>query len=45
MLLAQLSLIFGIDCNGWFGEIEQQMKLPQFIGIGYVGSLRCNFSA
>lgn len=34
ILIAQLSLTFIIDIKGWFGVVKQQMKLPQFIGIG-----------
>ncbi|WP_282938618.1 DMT family transporter [Paenibacillus sp. RC67] len=34
VLIAQLSLTFIIDINGWFGMVKQRMKLPQFIGIG-----------
>jgi transporter family-2 protein len=34
LLIAQLSLAFLIDINGWFGVMKQKMKLPQFIGIG-----------
>jgi bacterial/archaeal transporter family-2 protein len=34
ILLAQLTLTFIIDSNGWFGLEKQKMKLPQFIGIG-----------
>ncbi|MEO3944906.1 DMT family transporter [Gorillibacterium sp. CAU 1737] len=34
LLIAQLTLIFLIDKNGWFGVIKRQMKLPQFVGIG-----------
>ena len=34
ILIAQLILTFLIDSNGWFGVEKQQMKLPQFIGIG-----------
>jgi bacterial/archaeal transporter family-2 protein len=34
ILIAQLSLTFVIDGKGWFGVIRQQMRLPQFIGIG-----------
>ncbi|QFF97624.1 DMT family transporter [Psychrobacillus glaciei] len=34
VLIAQLSLTFVIDINGWFGVGKQQMKLPQFIGMG-----------
>ncbi|WP_335870969.1 DMT family transporter [Bacillus sp. 2205SS5-2] len=34
LLIAQLILTFLIDSNGWFGVRKQQMKLPQFIGIG-----------
>ncbi|MGD8188370.1 DMT family transporter [Brevibacillus ginsengisoli] len=33
LLIAQLSLTFIIDGNGWFGVVKQKMKLPQFIGI------------
>ena len=34
VLIAQLSLTFIVDSNGWFGVVKQKMKLPQFIGIG-----------
>ncbi|WP_141433942.1 DMT family transporter [Bacillus sp. 03113] len=34
LLIAQLSLTFIIDSNGWFGVEKQKMRLPQFIGIG-----------
>jgi bacterial/archaeal transporter family-2 protein len=34
ILIAQLTLTFIIDSNGWFGLEKQKMKLPQFIGIG-----------
>jgi transporter family-2 protein len=34
LLIAQLSLTFLIDSNGWFGVMKQKMRLPQFIGIG-----------
>jgi transporter family-2 protein len=34
LLIAQLSLTFFIDSNGWFGMVKQKMSLPQFIGIG-----------
>ncbi|MEJ8545972.1 DMT family transporter [Brevibacillus borstelensis] len=34
LLIAQLSLTFVIDSNGWFGVTKQKMRLPQFIGIG-----------
>ncbi|MGE7919599.1 DMT family transporter [Viridibacillus sp. NPDC093762] len=34
VLIAQLGLTFVIDIKGWFGVAKQQMKLPQFIGIG-----------
>lgn len=33
VLIAQLSLTFVIDNNGWFGVVKQRMKLPQFIGM------------
>jgi transporter family-2 protein len=33
VLIAQLSLTFIIDINGWFGVAKKQMKLPQFIGM------------
>ncbi|MCR8994412.1 DMT family transporter [Brevibacillus laterosporus] len=33
LLIAQLSLTFIIDSNGWFGVLKQKMRLPQFIGI------------
>ncbi|WP_040209275.1 DMT family transporter [Neobacillus jeddahensis] len=33
MLIAQLTLTFLIDSNGWFGMEKKKMKLPQFIGI------------
>jgi bacterial/archaeal transporter family-2 protein len=32
-LIAQLSLTFLIDGNGWFEMVKQKMRLPQFIGI------------
>ncbi len=34
LLIAQLSLTFLIDTNGWFNVVKQKMGLPQFIGIG-----------
>ncbi|MEW9702228.1 DMT family transporter [Paenibacillus sp. SI8] len=34
LLIAQLSLTFFIDSQGWFGITKQKMRLPQFIGIG-----------
>ncbi|WP_163100352.1 DMT family transporter [Peribacillus alkalitolerans] len=34
ILIAQLSLTFIVDGNGWFGVAKQKMKLPHFIGIG-----------
>ncbi len=34
IMIAQLSLTFIIDSNGWFGLVKQKMRLPQFIGIG-----------
>jgi bacterial/archaeal transporter family-2 protein len=34
ILIAQLTLTFIIDSNGWFGLVKQRMRLPQFIGIG-----------
>ncbi|MNI30578.1 hypothetical protein D3C73_844300 [compost metagenome] len=34
LLIAQLSLTYLIDRNGWFGVVKQKMKLPQSIGIG-----------
>ena len=34
LLIAQLSLTFLIDRNGWFGVVKQKMRLPQFIAIG-----------
>ncbi|MGO4697580.1 DMT family transporter [Paenibacillus sp. 2TAB26] len=34
MLIAQLSLAFIVDSQGWFGVAKQKMRLPQFIGIG-----------
>lgn len=34
LLIAQLTLTFFIDSNGWFGMVKQKMSLPQFIGIG-----------
>lgn len=34
VLIAQLGLTFIIDIKGWFGVEKQQMKLPQFIGMG-----------
>jgi len=33
-LIAQLFMTFLIDSYGWFGLEKQQMKVPQFIGIG-----------
>jgi bacterial/archaeal transporter family-2 protein len=33
ILIAQLTLTFLIDGNGWFGIAKQKMRLPQFIGI------------
>jgi bacterial/archaeal transporter family-2 protein len=33
ILIAQLSLTFVIDGNGWFGVAKQKMRLPQFFGI------------
>jgi bacterial/archaeal transporter family-2 protein len=34
LLIAQLSLTFFIDINGWFGVVKKKMRLTQFIGIG-----------
>ncbi|MBP3040464.1 DMT family transporter [Bacillaceae bacterium Marseille-Q3522] len=34
LLIAQLSLTFFVERHGWFGVVKQEMKLPQFIGIG-----------
>jgi bacterial/archaeal transporter family-2 protein len=34
LMIAQLTLTFIIDSNGWFGLEKQKMKLPQFFGIG-----------
>jgi bacterial/archaeal transporter family-2 protein len=34
ILIAQLTLTFIIDSNGWFDLEKQKMKLPQFVGIG-----------
>jgi bacterial/archaeal transporter family-2 protein len=34
ILISQLTLTFIIDSNGWFGQVKQRMRLPQFIGIG-----------
>ncbi|MGF7048269.1 transporter family-2 protein [Paenibacillus sp. DS2015] len=34
LMIAQLSLTFIIDINGWFGVVKQKMRIPQFIGIG-----------
>jgi bacterial/archaeal transporter family-2 protein len=34
VLIAELTLIFLIDVNGWFGMKKQRMKLWQFVGIG-----------
>lgn len=34
LLIAQLCLTFVIDIKGWFGVVKQQMRVPQFIGIG-----------
>jgi bacterial/archaeal transporter family-2 protein len=33
ILIAQLTLTFIIDSNGWFGLMKQKMKVPQLIGI------------
>lgn len=33
VLIAQLSLTFLIDINGWFGVEKQSMRLPQCIGV------------
>ncbi|MCM3172483.1 MULTISPECIES: DMT family transporter [unclassified Paenibacillus] len=33
LLIAQLTLTFLVDSNGWFGVVKQKMKLPQFLGI------------
>ncbi len=33
LLIAQLSTVFLIDTNGWFGVVKQRMGLPQFLGI------------
>lgn len=33
VLIAQLSLTFLVDINGWFGVVKQEMRVPQFIGI------------
>jgi transporter family-2 protein len=33
ILIAQLTLTFMIDSNGWFGLVKQKVKLPQLIGI------------
>jgi transporter family-2 protein len=34
LLIAQLTLTFIIDNNGWFGLVKQKIRLPQLIGIG-----------
>lgn len=34
LLIAQLGITFLIDSRGWFGLSRQQMRLPQFVGIG-----------
>jgi transporter family-2 protein len=34
ILIAQLTLTFIIDSNGWFGLVKQKMRVLQFIGIG-----------
>lgn len=34
VLIAQLLIVFLIDSFGWFGLPKQQMRLPQFVGIG-----------
>lgn len=34
LLIAQLSLTFLADSQGWFGVVKQQMRAPQLIGIG-----------
>lgn len=34
VLIAQLSMVFIIDSNGWFGVVKQKMSLPHFLGIG-----------
>ncbi|MFM1652902.1 DMT family transporter [Brevibacillus sp. B_LB10_24] len=34
LLIAQLGLTFLIDSKGWFGVEKQEMRLPQFLGIG-----------
>jgi bacterial/archaeal transporter family-2 protein len=34
VLIAQLSMVFLSDINGWFGMVKQKMRLPHFIGIG-----------
>lgn len=34
ILIAQLTLTFIIDVNGWFDVRKQKMRLSQFIGIG-----------
>lgn len=34
LLIAQLSLTFLIEINGWFGIAKKKMRLSQFIGIG-----------
>jgi bacterial/archaeal transporter family-2 protein len=33
ILIAQLTLTFIIDSNGWFGLVKQKIKVPQLIGI------------
>lgn len=34
VLIAQLGVTFLTDSYGWFGVLKQEMKLPQFVGIG-----------
>ncbi|GAB6992369.1 DMT family transporter [Paenibacillus pini] len=34
IMIAQLSITFIIDINGWFGLDRKKMRAPQFIGIG-----------
>ncbi|MFC0215737.1 DMT family transporter [Paenibacillus chartarius] len=45
VLIAQLSLTFLVDINGWFGVKKQHMRLPQFIGIALmvIGIILLNF--
>ncbi|WP_211748308.1 DMT family transporter [Paenibacillus sp. Marseille-Q4541] len=34
LLIAQLSLTYLIDINGWFGVIRRRITIPQLVGIG-----------